>query len=322
MTKYVQTVTGPVPTTELGSALMHEHLFSSSFGFPCIYPQMFRPDYMEVVENDLRALKAEGIETVLDATPACLGRDVRGMKKASEDTGVNIIATSGWWGVNPPPFLGPAPLERWVQCFIDDMTKGCDGTDIKAGVLKAAMDKEGPTEWRKLTHRAVGMAAVETGANVILHTYCPMETPRHQLQLLKEVGVDMNRVLVGHILETTDMEFVKWIYDQGVWLGMDRLPLVTLPGEYGSSAQTRIRFMKAMIDEGMADRMLFSHDFISTSTLFDLQSEEVQAQLAEAYPHRFLFYKKVVFPKLAEMGVDPDYLWQLSIDNPRKFFEG
>lgn len=319
--KQVQTVTGAISTDQLGSVLMHEHLSASSMGIATHYPQIYRPDHKEVIISDLRDMKANGISTLVDATPVCLGRDVRLLKETAEATGMNVVACSGWWGVEPP-YVGPTTPEMWARCFIDDLTKGCDGTDIKAGILKAAMDKPGPTPWLVKIHHAVGMASIETGAKIMLHTYCPTETPRHQLAILKEEGVDMNNVAVDHIPETTDMDFVKWIYDQGVWLGIDRLPIVLLPGEYAVATDTRIKFIKAMLDEGMGDRMLFSHDLSSTSTLYDNQPEDVREYCQAMYPGRFLFLKNYVFPKLAEMGVDPDYLWSLTIDNPKKFFEG
>ena len=318
--KTVQTVTGHVATDQLGSVLMHEHICTSSMGIATHYPQMYVPDYEERIIRDLNVMKENGILTVVDASPVCLGRDVRVLKKVSEKTGVNIIATTGWWGCEPP-YLGPSTAEQWARCFADDITKGCDGTDIKAGILKAAMDVDGPTEWKKKIHYAVGLASQETGAKILLHTYCPMETPRFQLACLKEVGVDMNNVIVGHIPETTDIDFVKWIYDQGVWLGIDRLPIVLLPGSYAVATDTRIKFIKTMLDEGMGDRMLLSHDFMSTSTLYDNQPEDIQDYVAKQCPDRFLFLKNHIFPKLVEMGVDGDYLWNLTIENPRKFFE-
>ena len=319
--KTVETVGGAVATDQLHSVLMHEHICTSSMGIATHYPQFYVSDYEERIIRDLNTMKENGIMTVVDATPVCLGRDVRVLKRVSEVTGVNIIATTGWWG-GEPPYVGPTTAEQWAQCFVDDLTIGCDGTDIKAGILKAAMDKEGPTEWKVKTHRAVGMAQKETGKKIMLHTYCPTETPRYQLQILKECGVDMNNVVVGHIPETTDLDFVKWIYDQGVWLGIDRLPIVLLPGSYAVATDTRIKFIKTMLDAGMGDRMLFSHDFMSTSTLFDAQTPEILDFVAQQCPDRFLFIKKHVFPKLAEMGVDPEYLWNLTIENPRRFFEG
>lgn len=318
--KTVQTVLGTVGTDKLGSVLMHEHICTSSMGIAVHYPQMYAAGYEDRIISDLNAMKENGIETVVDATPVCLGRDVRVLERVSKKTGVNIIATTGWWGCEPP-YLGPSTAEQWARCFAEDITKGCDGTDIKAGFLKAAMDKEGPTEWKKKIHYAVGMAQLETGAKIMLHTYCPTETPRFQLQLLREAGVELNNVVVGHIPETTDLDFVRWIYDQGVWLGMDRLPIVMLPGSYAVATETRIKFIKTMLEAGMGDRMLFSHDFMSASTLYDNQPEEVREYVEKQCPHRFLFLKKHVFAKLGEMGVDPEYLWKLTIDNPRKFFD-
>lgn len=160
--KTVQTVIGNVDTNKLGSVLMHEHIYSSSMGVALSYPQLYKEGTEEKIEKDLKEMKANGIETVVDATPVGLGRDVRGLKRASQKTGVNIVATTGWWGMEPP-YAGNIPEEKWAQAFEDDINKGCDGTDIKAGILKAAMDKEGPTPWNIKTHHAVGMAQVATG---------------------------------------------------------------------------------------------------------------------------------------------------------------
>ena len=65
-----------------------------------------------------------------------------------------------------------------------------------------------------------------------------------------------------------------------------------MPGEYPVSIGRRIRFIKEILD------------FIN-------------AQM----PDRFLFIKKHVFPALAELGVDPEYLWRLTEENPRRIFE-
>ena len=84
---------------------------------------------------------------------------------------------------------------------------------------------------------------------------------------------------------------------------------------------SRIRFVKEILNAGMGDRVLFSHDFTSVSPLFDNQPDDIKAYIAGQIPDRFLFLKKHVFPALAEMGVDPEYLWTLTEENPRRFFE-
>ena len=75
--KNVQTVTGTVATDKLGSVLMHEHIYSSSMGVALSYPQLYKEGTEEKIEKDLKEMKANGIETVVDATPVGLGRDVR-----------------------------------------------------------------------------------------------------------------------------------------------------------------------------------------------------------------------------------------------------
>ena len=104
MGKTVMTVTGPVATEKLGHTWMHEHLICSSMGIATHYPQMYRPDYKEQLHKDIKEMMDGGISTVVEATPVCLGRDVRTLKEISEETGLQIVATTGWWGVCPPYF--------------------------------------------------------------------------------------------------------------------------------------------------------------------------------------------------------------------------
>ncbi len=113
------TVCGPVETGNLGHTWMHEHLFTSSMGVALSYPQLYRPDYLEQAEKDLNEMKQGGISTMVEATTVALGRDVRSMKKVSEKTGVNVIASTGWWGVKPTYLSGDITVEQWTRGFID-----------------------------------------------------------------------------------------------------------------------------------------------------------------------------------------------------------
>ena len=65
----------------------------------------------------------------------------------------------------------------------------------------------------------------------------------------------------------------------------------------------------------------FTNLYMSCSTLFDYQPDEVRKEVSAKCPEQYLFIKDVVFRKLEEMGVDYDYLWNLTIENPKKFFE-
>ena len=319
--KTVNTVTGPVSTDQLGHVLMHEHILSSGCGIGASYPQFYADGLDDKAIKALLDAKAEGYDTVIDAAPFSLGRDVRGLKRLSERTGMHIMTVSGWWGRQEPFGMGLIPEEKLAVGFVHDVQVGCDNSDIKAAMLKASMDTEGCTPWNTKVHHAVAMAQAETGANIMVHSFCPTETPRHQIRLLKEAGADMNKVVVEHILETTDMEFIQWIYDQGVWMGMSRLPFTGTPDVFGTSINQRIRTIKKMLDLGMGDRMLFSHDIAIGATTFNNMPQEIQDFMDQTCPEKLCYIKKRVYPALVELGVDFDYLWKITKENPRKFFE-
>lgn len=319
---YVQTVCGPVDVKNIAGTLVHEHVLASAAGIPENYPQLFVGDFIARASKMLKDLKANLITTIVDAAPYDLGRDPKRLKQLSESTGVNIISSTGMFFDLTGAF-GKFSEDLIADIFISDIQKGMAGTDIKAGIIKVVMDSECDTPGRKLQHHAAARAAVETDCPIFLHSCSYKETGRYQLKLLKEAGMPMNRVRIDHILDTTNFEYFNWLYDQGVWLGADRLPLVHSPNEYFVSTQGRLDTIKRMIDAGMADRILLSHDAGGVSTLWDTVDDETSRFLnEEVIPDGWLFILKHAFPRLIEMGVDPQILHQILFENPQRYFEG
>jgi len=161
--------------------------------------------------------------------------------------------------------------------------------------------------------RGVARAHNKTGVPIAIHSYHPAQVAKQQLSILKEEGVDLRRVKVDHANDTTDVEYLVWILEQGCFLGFDRFPGRMV------SPMARTKTLKALIDAGYADRICPSHD----STLAYVLSEgETQEDREAANPHRYLYLKKVVFPWLKEMGVTDSIISKLCINGPRNFFEG
>ncbi len=73
----VDTVRGPVPVGELGTVLMHEHVFVISDEFRRAAPETWDEDerVADAVQR-LKALAATGVTTIADPTVIGLGRDV------------------------------------------------------------------------------------------------------------------------------------------------------------------------------------------------------------------------------------------------------
>ena len=141
MTK-VNTVLGPLDTSALGFTLMHEHIIVSAAGIPQNYPQLFGDSFIDHIVDELTKAKREGIDTILDATTLDLGRDINILAEVSRKSGVNIIATTGWW-LEMPRFFNDISSNQFAQLFIRDIKEGIAGTNIKAGILKGASDFSG-----------------------------------------------------------------------------------------------------------------------------------------------------------------------------------
>ena len=168
----VNTVLGPMDTAALGFTLMHEHVLSAFSGVFEDYPELLGDDPFETAVKALIHAKEGGVNTFLDATTLDLGRDINMIAEASRRSGLNIIATSGWW-LNIPGFLRAASTEQLTEVFVREVEVGISGTGIKAGILKSASDFGGVTAQTEPILRAVGRAHVKTGVPIMCHSYFP-----------------------------------------------------------------------------------------------------------------------------------------------------
>ncbi|MFC2071035.1 phosphotriesterase [Chloroflexota bacterium] len=311
----INSVLGPLETSRMGTTLMHEHILGSSIGIPQTYPEVLDRGYMRKIIEKLKRAKAGGIDTVIDATTLDLGRDVNVLAEASRKSGVNIICCTGWW-TEKTRFLSGVSIDRLAKGFIREIREGIAGTGIKAGILKGASDKVGVLPEEETILRAVSRAHHKTDVPIMLHSYSPGQVGKRQIEILKDEGVSLNRVKIDHSNDTTDLEYLTWMLEEGCYLGMDRYP-----GE-GASPLARTRTLMALIDAGYKNRLCVSHDWsLARHVAKDspIGSPEKRKKLN---PHDYLYIKKIVFPMLREMGVPEDTINTILVDAPRNFFEG
>ena len=93
----INTVTGQITPDQLGPTLMHEHLV---VGFPgwesdTIRSGLGRPEMLAVCMDKIQQLKARGINSVVDASPNDLGRDVEFMGEVAQKADFQIICATG-----------------------------------------------------------------------------------------------------------------------------------------------------------------------------------------------------------------------------------
>jgi phosphotriesterase-related protein len=312
----VNTVLGPVSTEDLGFTLMHEHLLCAFPNAYREYPEILVPNALEYVVSKLKLAKAGGVDTVVDMTTLDLGRDILFIREAARQSGVNIIACTGWW-LDVPRFvsgiMGSVSPAQMAEAFVKEIDKGIGDTGIKPGVLKSASDVDGVTPPQEVALRAVAKAHLKTGVPIVIHSYHPGQVAKQQLDILKDEGVNLKYVKVDHCNDTTDVEYLIWILEQGCTMGLDRYPGRMV------SPLARTKTLKALMDAGYSDKLCPSHDCLLSYILPEGFTTE---QWESLNPHRILYLKKVVFPWLKEMGVAEEKINQLCLVGPRNFLEG
>lgn len=309
----INSVLGPIDTANLGFTLMHEHIIVAPAGVFGDYPELLGTNLMGRVVDGLKKAKEGGIDTIIDATTLDLGRNINLLAEASAESGVNIIACSGWWLDIPRYFVGVS-IDQLTQVFTRECEQGISGTNIKAGILKAASDIAGVTPESEIILRAVARASLNTGVPIMLHSYSPGRVGERQLAVLKEEGIDLKRIKIDHSNDTTDVEYLIWLLEQGCYIGMDRYP------GHNVSPIARTKTLKTLINSGFSTRLLLSHD--QTILYVMTTNNHLMEERLRLNPHGYLYIKKVVFPQLQEMGVPEAIINTLCVDGPRNFFEG
>ena len=259
----VETVRGPVDVDSLGRTLMHEHVFVLNEEIRQNYPAGWgEDDRVDDAIAKLNALAARGCQTIVDPTVLGLGRDIqpdpagRRRHRAEHhrrDGPVHLQRGAAVLQVPRPARDGG--LDPMAQLFIGDITDGIAGTGVKAAFLKCAIDDQGLTPGVERVLRAVCRAHAETGAPVTVHTHPHSGTGRDVVRVLREEGVDLTKVVLGHSGDSTDLDYLSELADAGCLLGMDRFGLDVI-----TPFEDRVATVAAMCERGYAGSMVLSHD--------------------------------------------------------------
>lgn len=319
----IQTARGTIGSNQLGRVLIHEHVFLMDMEYTFNYrPDFFEEETITDAADRLNELKSIGIDTIIDLTVLGLGRHMPTLKKAAALTDLNIIVSTGAYTFDAVPapfqFYGPgllrnAPDEPMVDIFVRDITEGIAGTDIKAGMLKCAIDDPGLTPGVERVMRAIARANRITGTPITVHTAPLRETGLIVQRVLAEEGVDLQDVVIGHCGDTTDIDYLMKLADKGSILGMDRFGI-----EFAITMQQRVATIAEMVKRGYGDQLALSHDCCAWSDFFP----KVADYHACMPNHNYLHIHNDVLPALREAGVSDRDIDKMFIDNPRRYFEG
>ena len=251
----VETVRGPVPAHALGRALCHEHVLVDFIGAAQASRSRYDPEaVIRVARPHLQAVVAAGVTTFFECTPAYLARDPALLRRLSEITGLHLVTNTGLYGAADdrflPPYAHAETAEQLAARWIAEAREGIDGTGIKPGFIKTAVDRTPVLSAidRKLivaaalTHRATGLTiAVHTGAG-----------PGGEiLAVLREQGVQPQAMIWAHAQNAPEHELIA-AAAAGAWISLDGLNPVSLARHAAA--------LTALKRAGRLDRVLLSHD--------------------------------------------------------------
>ena len=134
----VNTARGPVETSELGRTFMHEHIAIRGTDVFAHWPELDEAaGCLEAATTRFAELDERGVGTVVDVTPANLGRDIALIEQVQASTDVNIIVATGMYWNIPLYWQGRDPDEM-ADAFVREIEQGIGETSVRAGIIKLA----------------------------------------------------------------------------------------------------------------------------------------------------------------------------------------
>lgn len=247
----VRTVLGKRKIRKNAVTLSHEHI--------CCYSSYLHTmsksylDQAELAKKSAAILKSMkekyGLALFIDCTPLNIGRDVELLKKVSALSNVDIVCATGFY-YNDDPILNCMSAETLADYIAEDANRVC------AGIIKAAVEYESISAFHAKLLKAAAIAQNKTGLPIVLHTNANNKNGSTAVEILLSEHAEPQKIVVGHLSDTDDIEYIKKIAQAGCYVAFDRL--------YDQKSEeyinAKIHQINALCEAGCENQILLSHD--------------------------------------------------------------
>ena len=272
-----------------------------------------------VAVAEVMEFRNSGGGTIVDVTSIGLKRDPAALLRVSEATGLHIVMGTGYYQrVYHPVDMDQRSVEDLTEVIVTDVTEGVSHTGIRSGIIGEIGVNGGPIRPNEeKSIRAAGLASVITGAPISLHRG-GVGAERHQtLDILEEVGVDLERVILGHSDEIADdMGLMLELLERGPYIQLDLIgrdevvrSIDVLGPEEGLGPSVTVRDAEAvprLIGAGYGDKVLLSHDVCWKTHL----------KRYGGFGYSFILERFI--PHLLKMGVEESSIEKMTVTNPAR----
>jgi phosphotriesterase-related protein len=314
--EYVMTVNGPESPGKMGITLEHEHILVDFIGADST--GYFRWNRDSVIEKALPFVleaKEKGVKTIVECTPAYLGRDPLLLKTLSRKSGVNFLTNTGYYGaVNNkyiPKNFYSLSAEQLAGIWANEFENGIEDTGIRPGFIKIAVN---PDDTLSKEHSriitAAGLTHLKTGLVIASHTG-PDNPAFAQIKILKEMRVDPSAFIWVHANRGSIEGNIK-AAKEGVWISLDNVKYdpKAVPGSIGTVQWFAERIVE-LKKQGLLNRVLLSHD----SGWYE--PGKSGGGSFSGYTDIFNY----LIPELEKHGITKEEIDQILIKNPQEAFK-
>ncbi len=299
---YIQTVRGAVQAEELGVTLTHEHIMVDFEGQGSGAVRWDRDAVVSAMLPHLSDAQSRGVSGFVDCTPMYLGRDVLILRRLSEETGIHILTNTGLY---KEPYLPATAFSRSAAELADEWTvewtDGIEGTGIKPGFVKIAVNQGHLLPIQAKIVRAAALTHLATSLPIVCHTNDAIAA-HEALDIVETEGMDPARYIVAHAHNITDAQEQAHLAQRGCWMAYD--------GIGGRPLEEMLRLVDDMLSSGRVGQVLLSHD----AGWYRVG----QPDGGSTRPFTALF--DIFLPAMRQRGISADTIDRLLVANPRRAF--
>ena len=343
---YVMTVRGPISPEQLGVTICHTHLLASlQFMFrpraeaskaalgdrpitmdllgrlrrdPSLVKDNLILGDVDVAIEEVMAFKKNGGQSIVEVSPAGIGRDPIGLRQIANATGLNIICPTGWYmALSHPPLVKEKSIDQLADIMVKELTEGIGKTGIRAGMIgELAMSGRGPADpfqkEEEKVLRAAARAQARTGVALTVH---PNYLGRHwdtYIDILVEEGANVEKCYMSHMeMYCPDVEYQQSILARGVHISYDQFGHeeymdAIAPGVGFPPDRLRVDGLVALVKAGHANRIVLSNE-----CAFKLSYRRYGG-------HGYGHLMENIVPELKHRGVSEAQLHTMLVENPAR----